>query len=331
MTRSPRRTTGFTLIELLVVIAIIAVLIALLLPAVQQAREAARRAQCKNQLKQIGLAHHNYMETHRVMVAAYYNSGHCNLPASKGQFTQNVSGLVLLLPYLDQAPLYNTANFNAVFGPFLMCANYSGSYGCGGANTDSPYPAGSAGVWPNATLTSTRMPIFMCPSDGYTPVGGYTGATHYGNGPSSGPGGAASSYDFLDTAITTCSLWQTGGTGSRYMFSENSYCQTRDVTDGMSNTAAMSEGTFSVSNGVCTPWAYVGWTHGVALSNGINVWHASGIGTKRSSWGSPASYHRGGVHILMGDGGVRFLSENSSATVRSYLQYINDGNVVGEL
>lgn len=325
-----KTSPGFTLIELLVVIAIIAVLVALLLPAVQQARESARKTQCKNQLKQIGLAMHNYLDAQRGMVAAYYNSGHCNLVGVQGQFTQNVSGLVLLLPYLDQGALYNTANFSATFGPFQMCANYAGSYGCGtGTNADAPYPPGSATVWPNSALTSRRMPIFMCPSDGGTQAT-MTGTAHYGYGPSSGPGGAAGSYDFLDTAITTCSLWQTGVAGTRFMFSENSYCRPADVTDGMSNTAAMSEGTFSVSNGTVTPWAYVGWTHGVALSGGINVWYATGIGSKRASWGSPASYHVSGVHVLMGDGAVRFLSENSSAAVRTNLQYINDGKVIGE-
>src|SRR5437588_8459259 len=100
---------GFTLIELLVVIAIIAVLIALLLPAVQQAREAARRSQCRNNLKQLGIALHNYHDTHRVFPIGFldtiWGTGETNVSAgwSWGAY---------LLPYLDNAALYNQFNFS---------------------------------------------------------------------------------------------------------------------------------------------------------------------------------------------------------------------------
>src|SRR5438552_8131033 len=103
-TRCRRRRLGFTLIELLVVIAIIAVLIALLLPAVQQAREAARRSQCKNNLKQLGLALHNYHETYGVFPFE------CGGTGWTGSGTGNwgrLSGTVVLLPFLDQTPLWN--------------------------------------------------------------------------------------------------------------------------------------------------------------------------------------------------------------------------------
>src|SRR3569832_1085053 len=103
---SRRRRPGFTLIELLVVIAIIAVLIALLLPAVQQAREAARRSQCKNNLKQFGLALHNYHDNYKMFCPAYMNPGSSACPGGVGN-TRNATGYLYLLPYLDQAPLYN--------------------------------------------------------------------------------------------------------------------------------------------------------------------------------------------------------------------------------
>src|SRR3979409_2681697 len=101
-----RKMRAFTLIELLVVIAIIAVLIALLLPAVQQAREAARRSQCKNNLKQLGLAMHNYEGANGCFPP---NDGILNTPAwdTNGKGTH----LVQLLPFRDQAPLYNALNF----------------------------------------------------------------------------------------------------------------------------------------------------------------------------------------------------------------------------
>src|SRR5262245_41796200 len=95
------RPSGFTLIELLVVIAIIAVLIALLLPAVQMAREAARRTQCRNNLKQLGLAMHNYHDTCQV------------LPWGHGPLNWNDwSAFVFMLPYLEQSPIYNAINFD---------------------------------------------------------------------------------------------------------------------------------------------------------------------------------------------------------------------------
>src|ERR1700745_227005 len=104
------RRRGFTLIELLVVIAIIAVLIALLLPAVQSAREAARRAQCTNNLKQIGLALHNYHQTTNVFPMGA-SSGMWNA-VGVYNVKQNFGPLAMMLPYLEQAQIYNALNFN---------------------------------------------------------------------------------------------------------------------------------------------------------------------------------------------------------------------------
>src|SRR6188768_3507660 len=107
--RPSRRKSGFTLIELLVVIAIIAILIALLLPAVQQAREAARRTQCKNHLKQMGLALHNYHDAHQVFPPGATSCIPCAAYQTDGR-----TGHALyadILPYMDQAPLYNRLNW----------------------------------------------------------------------------------------------------------------------------------------------------------------------------------------------------------------------------
>src|SRR5271165_4576189 len=117
----PQRRRGFTLIELLVVIAIIAVLIALLLPAVQAAREAARRIQCTNNLKQLGLALHNYESSNNSFpIASVFGVGTYSLPTIQctspgfGNNCQNTPWFVLMLPYFEQGPLYNS--FNAGFG-----------------------------------------------------------------------------------------------------------------------------------------------------------------------------------------------------------------------
>src|SRR6187397_2434968 len=108
-----RKRSGFTLIELLVVIAIIAILIALLLPAVQQAREAARRTQCKNNLKQLGLAAHNYMSSHNVLPAGRYSLNGVPYAGHSNQ--------TMLLPYFDQANLYATIDTSK---PFYVAPNF---------------------------------------------------------------------------------------------------------------------------------------------------------------------------------------------------------------
>src|SRR5436309_1859029 len=135
---SVMRRTGFTLIELLVVIAIIGVLVALLLPAVQAAREAARRVQCTNNLKQIGLALHNYISVNdTVPPAALDTRIYAGTTIANGGF----SAQARLLPYLEQTPLYNAANFSL------------------NAINNAP------GTWSNVTVISTRLAGFLCPSE----------------------------------------------------------------------------------------------------------------------------------------------------------------------
>ena len=144
-----QKRRGFTLIELLVVIAIIAVLIALLLPAVQAAREAARRIQCTNNLKQLGLGLANYESSNGVYpIALVYGVGvgPCKSPGF-GRGCQNTPWFVLMLPYIEQGPLYNS--FNASIG------------------MEGP-PVGSAplgGFVVNSTVFTTKIASFQCPSD----------------------------------------------------------------------------------------------------------------------------------------------------------------------
>ena len=133
---------GFTLIELLVVIAIIAVLIALLLPAVQSAREAARRAQCSNNLKQIGLGMHNY---HTSLGTFPLGGGYNTYGPGYNIGWGTWSAQALMLGYIEQSPLYNGANFSWAVGM-------------------------SPGWDINRTVSSSILNVFICPSDGISPI-----------------------------------------------------------------------------------------------------------------------------------------------------------------
>lgn len=229
---------GFTLIELLVVIAIIAVLVSLLLPAVQQAREAARQAQCRNNLKQIGIALHNYHETHFVFPPWNTNQTQPDSgPGGETGVNGRISGQVLLLPYLDQANVYNKFDFRRGFANSVVVdANH-----------------------PNLPAIKATINTFLCPSDFKARknasygrgVGNNNYAVNHGwprqatgvngeryveslggngaNGKLAFPNGFASV--FYDHRHYTTSN------------DPNTSCNVRvaDITDGASNTAAFSE------------------------------------------------------------------------------------------
>jgi len=189
------RRRGFTLIELLVVIAIIAVLIGLLLPAVQSAREAARRAQCVNNLKQIGLASHNYLSTHNSVppLMIIYS------PVGSDNTAQAFSPLARMLPYLEQTQIYNAINFNV--GP-----RWGG--GTAAVNASMNGSTADCSIWGliNASASANQINSFLCPSDtelanltsftftpGGTPqlIGRYSYPMNGGTNPFRGGGGGA--------------------------------------------------------------------------------------------------------------------------------------------
>ena len=310
------RSRGFTLIELLVVIAIIAVLIALLLPAVQQAREAARRTQCKNNLKQLGLAIHNYHDTHSCLPIADV-SGAVN----------PVSAHARLLPYIDQTNLYNLIDFNV------------------------PYDHVN-----NVTARSKEVPAFRCPSDP-TPL------------PAS-IGGRNNYYWNAGSGIVMYASGATGQPPTNGIIFHNKPFRFADITDGLSNTGAMAEKlTGDGSNGVASPktdtfqpgtypatpdealqqcnatnvldltkqgYSNVGgpWLQQYHSTNQYNhVLQPNG----RSCMFPPGriattanSQHTGGVHLLLCDGSVKFISENIALETWRSIGSINGGEVLGE-
>jgi prepilin-type N-terminal cleavage/methylation domain-containing protein/prepilin-type processing-associated H-X9-DG protein len=299
---------GFTLIELLVVIAIIAILISLLLPAVQQAREAARRTQCKNNVKQIALALHNYLDTHSVFPIghAYRPAG---LTAGGGTVTNPVTGgnnrngghgwgwSAYILPFIDGAPLYNQFNFSH---PIMRASD--------------PIAVN------NGRLAATPQRWALCPSS--------TAPTSGDNGAAGLPGSirpqANCSYKMagssIDNGMTEFPFSdQNLANGMSYRDSKISL---RDCTDGTSNTIIIGETNFAIYNatrlyGAINPM--MAWTDGNTdrlLANAVYAMNPApdplSPGPARSrGFHSP---HEGGCHFGFADGSVRFISENIQHT-----------------
>ncbi len=311
MSRKCRVKTGFTLIELLVVIAIIAILIALLLPAVQQAREAARRSSCKNNLKQWGLALHNYHETYKQFPASSVNPG-ANLantfvPAGT---VRNHTGYLFLLPFVDQAPLYQLINFNLPTGK----ADWQ-SVGGGGYQT---------------VLDGVSIPIQYCPSDPpYDNPHTYTSQNMY-----TAQNFTRVNYGFVHETTeydaNAGELWKKNSTTIRSAFGFNQSASIRDITDGTTNTFLMIETPQKKANAAYGPFlqGYVHTQFITPYSRGLNERY--GGNNYPYAWGA-GSKHIGGCQALMGDGRVIFLSENINRSLLRAMESIGGGEVLGEI
>lgn len=342
-----RRFRGFTLVELLVVIAIIGILIALLLPAVQAAREAARRSQCTNNLKQLGLALQSYHDTHSKFPPAGLNYGAINnAPYVPINSIMNVSGFVMMLPFIEQQALYQRYNMNA-----SACSSTYPS------NAAAPAPvAGDPVASGNDAVMSTQLSGFLCPSDDGLKT--MPSGSAYGITPSDTKLGARTSYEFstkpsveFSTAING---WKTYYPNNNYLqyralFGQNSDSNFAAIRDGASSTAAFIEAPLNVYNGGGNAWGYRAWVmDGVTLFDNlnsfpsmslcggpINCWtYGSTASTylpgRVASWGMAGSLHPAGCNVVMADGSVHFIGESTSQIILARLCNMADGAVVGE-
>ena len=340
-----RGKPGFTLIELLVVIAIIAILIALLLPAVQQARESARRTQCKNNLKQIGLALHNYEGTYqRIPDACFTAVAGAPGPFGSGTYDDDGFGwLCMLLPFVEQANLYQRINPQGMPGIFENAAFTASQYGAGVTRV----PGGDT-ILPNYRCPSSTLPALIpatwqIPGSGAIGGGAVPHSNAYAVGYSVTDYKAAAHSSISDFDGLMKKSWEGGA--ARF----------RDITDGLSNTFAAGESSYASAGNVSGTTAGPGprattaptsfqdmpaWigslgSDEVVRINGrvnspINARTNPNKMYLANNDDNAFSYHTGGAQFLLGDGSVRFVSENIDMPTYSALFSMNGGEIVGE-
>lgn len=311
---------GFTLIELLVVIAIIAVLVALLLPAVQQAREAARRSTCKNNMKQLGLAFHNYHDTFTMFPPASSADGVGN----NMDRTDAWGWSLRLLPYLDQAPLYNQIGIGTPSRVPRDPANMT--------NTMDYLTANNGTI---EKLFTTTIPVFLCPSANGDTVNKYQ--NNLGT--------------MMYAINVNIGVYPNGAPYTRAI---------ADILDGTSNTVLAGEKVLQDAPFVSIGMAWASYracrsrisivgphaemnTPFDGSHDAANLCYIENSPTGNATRIAVASPHVGGAHLLLADGGVRFVSENiesnplpgSAGGFRGDYLYqnlfgIEDGNPIGD-
>jgi prepilin-type N-terminal cleavage/methylation domain-containing protein len=330
MKRTAKR--GFTLIELLVVIALIGLLLALLLPAVQRARETARRSTCKNNLRQLGLALHSYVDAHRVFPFGVGDDSDGVSSTFSSPQNRRYSTHSQLLPFLDRDNVYKLIDFDVP--PFYP------------STSGDPLAANPGSS--NHRAASTAIPVFRCPSDPNRLKRPW----------------AANNY-------RTCNGGTWAGRVGNGIFGQNTSTRPRDVTDGLSSTAMMSERILGDNDdnevdlvsdlyGTKDPWTQQSlrdWcaaltesaAAGVELQDSNNgmTWIEGNFNwtrynhvltpnrpscKNRITWNGtimpPSSHHSSGVNLLLGDGSLRFISENINEHVWRAIGSMNGGETV---
>ncbi len=329
--RMPTRRSGFTLIELLVVIAIIAVLIALLLPAVQQAREAARRSECKNKLKQIGLALHNHHEAYSRLPP----SGATDTPPfGTGGAGWGSSWMVFILPYVDQAAMFNKWAFSGQSG---YTNNQNG----------------------NGTCSGKKMAAYACPSSlriQMSPNQPTSWVAHY----TAIAGAVDGAIPGFSDPLRSVTQGGNGIIGRSGCMSNLSQINFRDITDGTTNVMLVGEASgilFDTSGNPNLAWhpGYQhAWSMGTSSLNSDRAFNSTTIryspndfrnaGAGNVGWTAGTggindnqgvntpltSNHVGGVHVLLGDGSVRMISDNIDYATFARLAVRDDGQALGE-
>ncbi|MCC9609043.1 DUF1559 domain-containing protein [Blastopirellula sp. JC732] len=323
MTYFVGKRSAFTLVELLVVIAIIGVLIALLLPAVQQAREAARRMQCTNNLKQIGLAMHNYHDTFLVLPSGTINPGckscsaSADMPASVGANVRNVTAHLLILPFLEQGNIADKIDFRYPVGLAADPAQVTA-------------PSATDAASNMAVLQNTRLDVFACPSDPFDVPGVAASANEYYN-----KDYYRTSYGLVTSQwsdYTSGLYWGSAGNTAniRPAFGVNGAAKFRDIIDGTSNTILMAESRMEKTSTSYGPfWGAYTHTFWLNMANRINKPYSPPTYTKPYAW-YVGSNHPGGANSLFADGSVHYLSETANLTTLQNLCRIADGEVLGE-
>ncbi|MFO0809033.1 MAG: DUF1559 domain-containing protein [Gemmataceae bacterium] len=322
---------GFTLIELLVVIAIIAVLIGLLLPAVQKVRESAARAKCQNNLKQIGLALHNYESAYRVLPAGYVSTPNVGYrDAQTGDWGPGWGWLAILLPFVEQEPLYKSLRLD------LPCWDAA-----------------------NSAAVKTQVSIYICPTA--TNDGPTVGVTDIAMNVLNNAVFARANYvhnvgwnDIWSSPATT--NYDDPFYGCNGVMYRNSRVKFADVTDGLSNTVFAGERTPYLADAVwagvvpgAKHYSYNEYASSGTGGTGINYDNAGsyvGANSGPSIYEDPQiihppnwpgghtdqmhSQHSGGCNILMGDGSVRFYADGARFSVFQALCSRNGGEAVVE-